>query len=184
MVPARAGGWVSYGGTGLGLALAKQLVELMGGTMEFERMPGKGSRFWFDLPLAGASASMPEAVRPREALVYVKEVISQAVIRRTLEKLGYHVHTLADVEDLERIGPEVAPMLFVVECNVLVQELVDACPKVEGALLSVANSRAGARVVQQRDSTGSSLPRRWTHRKTFDGRVDQIFCRAFGSESP
>ncbi|MGZ9140321.1 MAG: ATP-binding protein, partial [Nitrospira sp.] len=65
-----------YGGTGLGLALAKQLVDLMGGTMEFERMPGKGSRFWFDLPLAGASASMPEAVRPREALVYVKEVIS------------------------------------------------------------------------------------------------------------
>ncbi|MGZ9151489.1 MAG: ATP-binding protein, partial [Nitrospira sp.] len=108
----------------LGLALAKQLVELMGGTMEFERMPGKGSRFWFDLPLAGASASMPEAVRPREALVYVKEVISQAVIRRTFEKLGYHVHTLADVEDLERIGPEVAPMLFVVECNVLVQESV------------------------------------------------------------
>jgi len=54
----------------------------------------------------------------------VKEVISQAVIRRTLEKLGYHVHTLADVEDLGRIDPDVAPMLFVVECNVLVQESV------------------------------------------------------------
>ncbi len=49
-----------YGGTDLGLALAKQLVELMGGTMEFESMPGKGSRFWFDLPLTGASAPMPE----------------------------------------------------------------------------------------------------------------------------
>jgi signal transduction histidine kinase len=40
-----------YGGTGLGLALAKQLVELMGGTIDFESRPGKGSRFWFDLPL-------------------------------------------------------------------------------------------------------------------------------------
>lgn len=40
-----------YGGAGLGLALAEQLVELMGGTIDLESHPGKGSRFWFDLPL-------------------------------------------------------------------------------------------------------------------------------------
>jgi len=39
-----------YGGTGLGLCICKQLVELMGGEIACESEPGKGSRFWFTLP--------------------------------------------------------------------------------------------------------------------------------------
>ncbi|HPG41416.1 MAG TPA: ATP-binding protein [bacterium] len=39
-----------YGGTGLGTTIARQLVELMGGTCGLESEPGKGSRFWFTTP--------------------------------------------------------------------------------------------------------------------------------------
>ncbi len=39
-----------YGGTGLGLSISKELVELMGGELDFASTPGEGSHFWFVIP--------------------------------------------------------------------------------------------------------------------------------------
>jgi signal transduction histidine kinase/CheY-like chemotaxis protein len=54
-----------YGGSGLGLVISKELVEMMGGRIEVQSTPGQGTRFAFDMP----QADEPQPADPLHALL-------------------------------------------------------------------------------------------------------------------
>ncbi len=56
-----------YGGTGLGTTIAKQLAELMGGTIGVESVLGQGSTFWLEIPFLKDTAADEATALPSPA---------------------------------------------------------------------------------------------------------------------
>lgn len=99
-----------YGGTGLGLAVSRQLAELMGGQITVESTPGLGSCFTLALTLPTA-APLPDAVHEPEpphlsghVLVVEDHPVNQTVLAGQLDALGITCDLAADgVEALEKL---------------------------------------------------------------------------------
>lgn len=105
-----------YGGTGLGLTICQQLVEIMGGTITVDSTPGIGSTFCVTLPLKidekqGELAPKPlptnvvHAATPAiglgggrkyHILVVEDNITNQMVVEGILERLGYKVTMASD----------------------------------------------------------------------------------------
>ena len=118
-----------FEGTGLGLAMVKQMAELHGGTVAVASAEGEGSRFAAWLPartskgrtITGSNPAVDSAVRAPEAgggriaLVVEHEDGAAALIRLLLEDEGFSVVHAASAEHALLLAPEQTLSLIVLD---------------------------------------------------------------------
>lgn len=118
-----------YSGTGLGLALVRELAELHGGSVGFESTPGKGSRFYFILPIRSVNSmnvheafektpDLPEQIPPQTSvkiLLAEDNEVNMLVTSDYLASKGYIVIKAMNGDEAITRAEEFKPALILMD---------------------------------------------------------------------
>jgi signal transduction histidine kinase/DNA-binding response OmpR family regulator len=152
-----------HGGTGLGLALTRQLATLMGGGAGLESVPGEGSTFWFTASIRVGAATAAELVLPGSglrALVIDDHPTSRGALASGLAACGVAVDGAAGCADAAALVAAEVPRQPPFDLVLVDQDLVpDGLGPLRAALrLEPGSARPWFVLLEGHGGTGGAVP--------------------------
>jgi signal transduction histidine kinase/ActR/RegA family two-component response regulator len=136
----------NYAGNGLGLAICKGLVDLMGGSIDLQSTIGVGTTVVFEIPLQkipevrdlpnGQNCTAQET-QPLRILVAEDNKINQKVVRAMLQRLGHSVTIAEDGQQAVDMVKEEHFDLILMDIQMPVKDGLDATREIRAMGLSM-----------------------------------------------
>jgi signal transduction histidine kinase/DNA-binding response OmpR family regulator len=134
-----------YGGTGLGLTISSQFVELMGGKLELESAKDHGTTFYFSIPLekvGSPDTNYNHAFEDMTICKYQEEIptVLDTYLASYFDYFGPEVRHFESVNDLKELNDLGICKTFWIDIDKTKQNILDAVANVDKSkLIAIAN---------------------------------------------